>query len=102
MPKQADQDGVAQTLSTVQSDEPRALGYFQRLNLSGHDFKGQLSSAYGQAGVALSVGAKVDFGALLVPFVHLDLALDVQGERTAHSVLLLQRMAHRVWRRNRQ
>ncbi|MGZ8154575.1 MAG: hypothetical protein ACXWUK_04640, partial [Burkholderiales bacterium] len=92
-------DGVGQTLASGASDEPRALGYLQRLNLSGYDFKGQLSSAYGQSGVALSLSAKVDFGALLVPFVHLDLSADVEGEpRTAHSVLVLQRMPHRLWR----
>jgi hypothetical protein len=95
--KQVDAEGLAAALDTRVSDEQRALGYLQRLNVTGHDAKGQLSSAYAQSGVGLSLGAKVDFGAMLVPFVHLDLAADVQGERTAHSLLVLQRMPHRVW-----
>lgn len=88
---------LAQGFDSRESGEPRALGYLQRLNLAGYDVKGQLSSAYGQSGVSLSVAAKVDFGSLLVPFVHLDLGADVKGERTAHSVLVLQRMPARVW-----
>jgi hypothetical protein len=97
MGKQVDKEGLAETLDTRASDEARALGYLQRLNVTGYDVKGQLSSAYAQSGVGLSLGAKVDFGAMLVPFVHLDLGVDVQGERTAHSILVLQRMPHRVW-----
>ncbi len=74
MGKEVNANGIAQTLETRESDEPRALGYLQRLNLAGYDVKGQLSSAYGQSGIGLSLGAKVDFGAMLVPFVHLALS----------------------------
>jgi hypothetical protein len=88
---------IGQTLEGHESGAPRGLGYLQRLNLAGCDLKGQLSSAYAQAGGGLSLSAKVDFGPLLIPFVHFDFGVAVEGERTAHSVLVLQRMPHRVW-----
>ena len=84
-------------LDCRESNEPRALGYLQRLNLAGYDVKGQLSSAYGQSGLGLSVSASIDFGALFVPLLHLDVGADIEGERTAHSLVVLQRMPHRAW-----
>jgi hypothetical protein len=88
---------IAQGLQNRESDEARALGYLQRLNLAGLDIKGQLSSAYGQSGVGLTLAAQVDFGALLVPFVHLDLGLSLEGAVTAHSLLVLQRLPKTAW-----
>ncbi len=97
MPDTRNTQQISQELDSRESDEPRALGYLQRLNLAGYDVKGQISSAYGQSGFGLSLGVNFDFGVLLVPFVHLDVGASLEGERTAHSLLLLQRMPHKLW-----
>ncbi|MDB6150615.1 MAG: hypothetical protein JWQ44_2063 [Chthoniobacter sp.] len=70
-----------------ESDERRALGYLQRLNLAGFDAKGQINSAYGQSGVGMSAGLNVDFGPLIIPFVHFETGVELSGGRTAHSSL---------------
>lgn len=88
---------IAKGLESRESDEAKALGYLQKLNLAGMDVKGQISSAYGQSGYGLGIDAKFDFGALLVPFVHLDAGFSMAGSRTAHALLVLQRMPKAVW-----
>src|ERR1043166_4574828 len=98
MPRELEAKKVAAALDCRESDEPRALGYLQRLNLAGYDVKGQISSAYGQSGIGLSVSVSIDFGAMFVRFVHGDASANIGAEpRTAHSLLVLQRMPHRAW-----
>lgn len=88
---------IAKGLESRESGEAKALGYLQRLNVAGMDVKGQISSAYAESGFGLGIDAKFDFGALFVPFVHLDVGLSMAGARTAHALLLLQRMPKTVW-----
>jgi len=77
--------------------EPWCLNHFQRLNTAGHDFKGQMSTAYGQSGFGLTFNLDVDFGGLVGPFVHLAAGLELSGARTAHTLVLIQRCPSKVW-----
>lgn len=88
---------IEKLLHSQAQDEPFALDYLTLLNLSGLDIKGQLSMAHGQAGIGLKVDAGVDFGALIMPFLHLNLAAGVGGEATADALLLMHRLASRWW-----
>ena len=89
---------IQQQLDSHESDEPLALDYLKLLNLSGLEVKGQLSTALGQAGIGLSLSVGVDFGALLVPFVHLQLGTNIDAQGTADGLLMLHRLPHRLWR----
>ena len=89
---------ISRALHRREDYELGVLDYLQRLNLAGLDVKGQTSSAYAQSGIGLSVGASVDFGPLLLPCLTLSAKLDVDGEpRTAHGLLVLQRLPGRAW-----
>lgn len=90
-------EAVADHLLTHESDEARALGYFQRLNLAGLDVKGQLSAAYGQAGVGIGGSIKADFGKTIAPFLTLSVKGDIAGERLAHALSVVQRLPVRAW-----
>ncbi|MEM7060373.1 MAG: hypothetical protein AAF557_22570 [Pseudomonadota bacterium] len=86
-------------LEQKESDEARVLGFYQRMNLAGVDYKGQLSSAYTQTGIGMSASGKIDFGAMLVPFVHLPVSATLSGSGAAHGLLVLTRMPQMIWRR---
>ncbi len=88
---------LKKVVAAKKSDEGKALGYLQRLNLPGLDLKGQLSLAYSQRGYGLSSSAKIDFGAMLVPFVHLTVGAGLSGAVSAHAILTLHRMQRHVW-----
>ena len=78
-------------------DSNRVLGYFQRLNMSGLDFQGQISTAYAQSGFGLSAGLSFDFGALVMPFLHANVGVSLSGSRSAHAVVVLQRTLSGIW-----
>jgi hypothetical protein len=88
---------IEKFLHSQAQDEAFALDYLTLLNLSGLDIKGQLSMAHGQAGIGLKVDVGVDFGALIMPFLHLKLGAGAGGEATADALLLLHRLASRWW-----
>ncbi|MFN0191864.1 MAG: hypothetical protein ACKVP5_07780 [Aestuariivirga sp.] len=98
MLKEAVLSQLRRGLDSHESDEPYALDYLQRLNLAGYDVKGQVSSALGQAGLGVGLSAGVDFGAVLIPFVHLELGANVASEGTADGLLVLHRLSHRLWK----
>jgi len=85
-------------LHSTANAELGALDYLQRLNLAGLDAKGQVSSAYAQSGIGLSLGANVDFGYLFIPFLTLSPAnLTVGPTYTARAFLVLQRLPSTTW-----
>lgn len=88
---------TAAMLRSRDYDSNRVLGYFQRLNVSGLDFQGQVSSAYAQSGLGLSAGLSFDFGALVMPFLHANVGLSLSGSRSAHAVVVLQRTLSGIW-----
>ena len=88
---------IRKGLDSHESEEPLALDYLQRLNLAGLDGKGQISLAHGQAGIGVALSAGIDFGALLVPFVHLEVGASVGAGVTADGLLMIQRMPNRLW-----
>ena len=56
-----------------------------------------MSTAYGQSGVGLSLGANFDFGGLVGPFFHLEAGAELKGSRAAHTLLLILRSPSKVW-----
>ena len=73
------------------------LDMFTRFNLAGMDYKGQLSSGYGQAGWAGKLGFDVDFGTLLLPgILHVPVGANLRIEGTDHNLLVLTRLPSKV------
>lgn len=84
----------------LQSDEKEELylsDYYTKLRALDMDKKGQISTAYGQSGVGMTVGGAVDFGAMLGPGVHLVAGVNAKGSRTAHALLVLHRAPRKAW-----
>lgn len=88
---------ISKHLQSRDRHEPWVLSHFQRLNSAGHDYKGQLSTAYGQSGFSGSLGLDLDFGGIVGPFVHLEVGASLSGERTAHTIVLIHRLQSKVW-----
>ncbi|SLN41057.1 hypothetical protein [Pseudooctadecabacter jejudonensis] len=88
---------LSDTLQTRKEDEEVLIDYYSRLRGIGQDLKGQMSTAYAQTGVGLSLGLAFDFGSFVCPGVHIDAALKAKGAGTAHGILTLHRGARVAW-----
>jgi hypothetical protein len=68
------------------------LDLFKIFDLTGLDYKGQLSSGYGERGIKGEIEAGVNFGDLILPgFVTAEVKAMVAGHRTDYTLLLVLR-----------
>ena len=83
---------MARLLRTKASDERvLVLGYFQRLNQAGYDHKGQVSAAAGQAGVGFLASANWDFGAMVLPFIHIRVGARLGAGHATDALVVIER-----------
>lgn len=72
---------------------------FQDFSLSGTDYRGQISSGFGEHGYGLSAGVKIDAGKFLLPgFFTLTAGASITASGARRSMLLLHRDPLRVRR----
>lgn len=77
-------------------DDP--LATFQRFDLAGHGVKGLTSSGFSQAGYGLDLNVSADLGTFVCPWlIQIPIKLDVGGERTTHTEMVLTTFPRRVW-----
>lgn len=73
------------------------IDYLSHLNTAGLHSKGLLSSCHAMNGVSLKGKVKTDFLAAIVPFVHAQVGVSLEGEAAANGMLVVQRGASKLW-----
>lgn len=84
---------LARSALAIQDCEPgSAVGLLRAFNLTGMDYKGQVTSGYGQRGTELSFGVSFNFGALVVPgLLTAEVAVDTTAARSRYALVLIVR-----------
>lgn len=82
----------------TQASQMLAIRY-QELAVSGLDYKGQLSSAYGEGGISGALALSYDFGQMALPsLMTASVQVGLSGTHTRKSMVVLQRLPQAVYR----